>query len=133
MLTPPGNGQSGWTETVPHSFTSHLHGAEPVDILIIDSQGVLYGTTLGGGPGCGPRSPPSRIGPHKRASRNPTDFWALKKGDPVLVQGELRTGEYTDEKKVTRRTVELVAQTILRIDYTELGVAEQGDAAEPEA
>jgi hypothetical protein len=58
---------------------------------------------------------------------------SLKKGDPVLVQGELRTGEYTDEKKVTRQTVELVAQTILRIDYTKLGVAEQGDAAEPEA
>ena len=57
----------------------------------------------------------------------------LKKGDPVLVQGELRTGEYTDEKKVTRQTVELVAQTILRIDYTKIGVAEQGDAAEPEA
>ena len=58
---------------------------------------------------------------------------SLKKGDPVLVQGELRTGEYTDEKKVTRQTVELVAQTILRIDYAKLGVAEQGDAAEPEA
>ncbi len=43
---------------------------------------------------------------------------SLKKGDPILVQGELRTGEYTDEKKVTRQTVEIVAQTILRIDYT---------------
>jgi single-stranded DNA-binding protein len=58
---------------------------------------------------------------------------SLKKGDPVLVQGELRTGEYTDEKKVSRQTVELVAQTILRIDYTRLGVADQGDGAEPEA
>ena len=58
---------------------------------------------------------------------------SLKKGDPVLVQGELRTGEYTDEKKATRQTVEIVAQTILRIDYSKLGVAEQGDAAEPEA
>jgi single-strand DNA-binding protein len=58
---------------------------------------------------------------------------SLKKGDSVLVQGELRTGEYTDEKKATPQTVELVAQTILRIDYTKLGVAEQGDAAEPEA
>jgi hypothetical protein len=45
----------------------------------------------------------------------------------------LRTGEYTDEKKVTRQTVEIVAQTILRIDYTNLGVAVRGDAAEPEA
>lgn len=51
----------------------------------------------------------------------------------MLVQGELRTGEYTDEKKITRQTVELIAQTILRNDYTKLDVAEQGDAAEPEA
>jgi single-stranded DNA-binding protein len=43
------------------------------------------------------------------------------------------TGEYTDEKKVTRQTVEHVAQTILRIDHTKLGVADQGDATEPEA
>jgi single-stranded DNA-binding protein len=57
----------------------------------------------------------------------------LKKGDPILVQGELRTGEYTDEKKVIRQTVEIVAQTIVRIDYTKIGVAEQGNAAEPEA
>jgi single-stranded DNA-binding protein len=48
---------------------------------------------------------------------------SLKKGDPVLVQGELRTGEYTDKKKVTRQRVEIFAQTILRIDYTKLGVA----------
>jgi single-strand DNA-binding protein len=41
---------------------------------------------------------------------------SLKKGDPVLVQGELRTGEFTDEKKVIRQTVEIVVQTILRID-----------------
>jgi hypothetical protein len=33
----------------------------------------------------------------------------------------------------TRQTFEIIAQTILRIDYTKLSVAEQGDAAEPEA
>jgi hypothetical protein len=38
-----------------------------------------------------------------------------------------------DEKKVTRQTVEIVAQTILRIDYSKLGLAELGDGAEPEA
>jgi uncharacterized repeat protein (TIGR03803 family) len=47
----PGNGQSGWIETVPYSFKDHLQGAHPMGTLIIDSQGVLYGTTLGGGPG----------------------------------------------------------------------------------
>ena len=50
-LTPPGNGQSGWTETVPYSFKNHLYGAHPIGTLITDSQGVLYGTTLRGGPG----------------------------------------------------------------------------------
>ena len=55
---------------------------------------------------------------------------SLKKGDPILVQGELRTGEYTDNSNVTRQTVEIVAQTILRIDYSKLAVSEQGDAAE---
>jgi single-strand DNA-binding protein len=34
---------------------------------------------------------------------------SLKKGEPVLVQGELRTGEYTDENKVTGQTFEIVA------------------------
>ena len=58
---------------------------------------------------------------------------SLKKGAPVPVQRELRTGEHTDEKKVTHQTVEIVAQTILCIDYTTLGVAERDDAAEPEA
>lgn len=55
---------------------------------------------------------------------------SLKKGDPILVQGELRTGEYTDDTGITRQTFEIVAQTILRIDYSKLAVAEQGDAAE---
>jgi hypothetical protein len=49
-----------------------------------------------------------------------------------LVQGELRTREYTDEKKVASRTVGIVAQNIFRINYTNLRVTEQGDAAEPE-
>jgi single-strand DNA-binding protein len=56
----------------------------------------------------------------------------LKKGDPVLIQGELRTGEYTDEKNVKRQTIEIVAETILRIDYSKLASAKHGDAYEPE-
>lgn len=35
-------------------------------------------------------------------------------------------------RKNTRQTVEIVAQTIFRIDCTKLRVAEQGNAAEPE-
>ena len=57
----------------------------------------------------------------------------LKQGDPVLVQGELRTGEYVDDKKIKRYTVELVATTIVRIDFTKMAAAEPGDAAEPNA
>ena len=56
----------------------------------------------------------------------------LKKGDPVLVQGHLRTGEYTDEQNIKRTTVEIVADTILRIDYSKLATAENGDEVEPE-
>ena len=56
----------------------------------------------------------------------------LKKGDPVLVQGHLRTGEYTDDQDIKRTTVEIVAETILRIDYSKLSSAENGDEVEPE-
>jgi hypothetical protein len=56
-----------------------------------------------------------------------------KRGEPVLVQGLLHTREYTDEKQLTRQNFEIIAQTILRIDYSKLAEAEQGDAAEPEA
>ncbi|QGM44656.1 choice-of-anchor tandem repeat GloVer-containing protein [Methylocystis heyeri] len=47
-LTPPGFGQTAWTETVIHSFSS-ADGAAPLAGLIFDSQGSLYGTTLRGG------------------------------------------------------------------------------------
>ena len=56
----------------------------------------------------------------------------LKKGDPVLVQGHLRTGEYTDDQNIKRTTVEIVAETILRIDYSKLATAESGDNSDPE-
>jgi len=56
---------------------------------------------------------------------------SLKQGDAVLVQGELRTGEYTDDKNVKRQPVEIVANTILRIDYSKLASTEHGDAYEP--
>ena len=49
----------------------------------------------------------------------------------MLVQGELRTGEYTDDKNVKRQPVEIVANTILRIDYSKLASTEHGDAYEP--
>jgi uncharacterized repeat protein (TIGR03803 family) len=48
-LTPPGNGATVWTESVNHSFTSGIHGFQPVAALIVDSQNNLYGTTQFGG------------------------------------------------------------------------------------
>ena len=46
-MSPNGNG--GWTETVLHSFGNGSDGSSPVDSLIFDASGHLYGTTSGGG------------------------------------------------------------------------------------
>ena len=47
-LTP---GQSGWTETVLYSFANSPDGANPVNGLLMDAAGDLYGTTYAGGSG----------------------------------------------------------------------------------
>ena len=47
-LTP---GQSGWTETVLYSFANSPDGANPVNGLLMDTAGNLYGTTYAGGSG----------------------------------------------------------------------------------
>ena len=47
-LTPPGAGQTSWTESVIHTFEGP-DGASPKDSLIIDASGALLGTTYGGG------------------------------------------------------------------------------------
>jgi uncharacterized repeat protein (TIGR03803 family) len=51
-LTPPAKGQTVWTETVLYSwppFPGVPDGLTPLAGLIFDKQGVLYGTTSGGG------------------------------------------------------------------------------------
>jgi uncharacterized repeat protein (TIGR03803 family) len=48
-LTPPGRGQTAWTETVLYSFTGGSDGAFPAAGLIVDNASNLYGTTVGGG------------------------------------------------------------------------------------
>jgi uncharacterized repeat protein (TIGR03803 family) len=48
-LTPPGRGQTAWTETVLWSFTGGNDGANPPAGLITDESGALYGTTSAGG------------------------------------------------------------------------------------
>jgi hypothetical protein len=47
-MTPPGAPGGPWNETVIHSF-SGSDGAGPQASLAIDKNGVLYGTTIGGG------------------------------------------------------------------------------------
>jgi uncharacterized repeat protein (TIGR03803 family) len=48
-LSPDGSG--GWTETVLYDFTGKADGAWPLDTLIFDGAGNLYGTAEAGGQG----------------------------------------------------------------------------------
>jgi uncharacterized repeat protein (TIGR03803 family) len=49
-LAPPARGHSAWSEAVFHRFTrTSGDGAFPGSALIADTNGVLYGTTSGGG------------------------------------------------------------------------------------
>jgi len=48
MLTPPGNGNTAWTETTIWNFSGGNDGAYP-EPIIADKDGALYGTTQGGG------------------------------------------------------------------------------------
>jgi len=52
-LTPPGPGETAWTETVLHSFRNGDDGNDPLGRLVADTTGpfALYGTTNGGGTG----------------------------------------------------------------------------------
>ncbi|MEJ0045923.1 MAG: choice-of-anchor tandem repeat GloVer-containing protein [Rhodospirillales bacterium] len=48
-LTPPGAGQTAWTESVVYSFAGGSDGYDPWGAVIEDSSGALYGTTTLGG------------------------------------------------------------------------------------
>jgi uncharacterized repeat protein (TIGR03803 family) len=52
-LSPPAAGETQWTETVLYRFSGN-DGAFPSGDLIMDANGVLYGTTeVGGNSACG--------------------------------------------------------------------------------
>jgi len=48
-LSPPGMGQTAWTETILYNFQNTPDGAYPLSNLVFDSLGNLYGTTQQGG------------------------------------------------------------------------------------
>ena len=48
-LSPPKQQGGKWTEKVLHSFKSGKDGASPNGGLVLDSRGIIYGTTYGGG------------------------------------------------------------------------------------
>jgi uncharacterized repeat protein (TIGR03803 family) len=47
MLSPSGGDE--WIETILYSFNGNIDGSGPFSEVIFDSQGNLYGTTIGGG------------------------------------------------------------------------------------
>jgi uncharacterized repeat protein (TIGR03803 family) len=51
-LDPPALPGSAWTETVLYNFTGGQDGSNPVDGVVFDSKGTLYGATVGGGQSC---------------------------------------------------------------------------------
>jgi uncharacterized repeat protein (TIGR03803 family) len=54
-LTPPATPEGAWTETVLYTFAAMEEGAVPQAGVVIGHDGVLYGTTVSGGPDtCGP-------------------------------------------------------------------------------
>jgi uncharacterized repeat protein (TIGR03803 family) len=48
-LTPPGTGQTAWTEQTLHAFQPGTDGALPLAGVAIGAHGILYGTTYSGG------------------------------------------------------------------------------------
>jgi uncharacterized repeat protein (TIGR03803 family) len=52
-LSPPGSGQTGYSESVLYSFTGGTDGSTPAGNLAIGHDGAIYGTATDGGQGFG--------------------------------------------------------------------------------
>jgi hypothetical protein len=51
-LTPPASGKTAWTESVLYNFPGGVAGFNPLNGLVRDSTGALYGASGGGDPIC---------------------------------------------------------------------------------
>jgi uncharacterized repeat protein (TIGR03803 family) len=69
----------GWTETVLHSFGNGTDGTYPVDSLIFDAAGNLYGTTSAGG--SAGRGTVFELSPTAGGNWNETVLYAFGKDD----------------------------------------------------
>jgi uncharacterized repeat protein (TIGR03803 family) len=49
QLTPPVSPDGAWTETIIHAFNASGDGSYPASTLALGTDGILYGTTTGGG------------------------------------------------------------------------------------
>jgi len=103
-LTPPGNGATGWTHNVTHTFSTGLIGCSPSSALIVDSQNNLYGTNYSGGSRSGGlgvgavfKLGPPRYGTHRTATllanfvdnNDDPDTNRYPAGPVILYQGAL--------------------------------------------
>lgn len=48
-LIPPHPGKKDWSEKILHAFTGGKDGANPIATLVVDTNGILYGTAMTGG------------------------------------------------------------------------------------
>jgi uncharacterized repeat protein (TIGR03803 family) len=70
MLSPSGGGE--WTETILYRFNGNIDGSGPFAEVIFDSQGNLYGTTIGGG------NAKCLCGTVFKLTPKPSGAWAIK-------------------------------------------------------
>jgi hypothetical protein len=52
-MTPPGSGETEWTETALYDFPNCSQGCLPAGTMVFDHAGNLYGVASGGKPDCG--------------------------------------------------------------------------------
>ena len=78
---------------------------------------------------------------HKRTDWHDVEVWGprmksagtLKKGTPVQVEGEVKTGSYKDKDGVEHKTWVIKANSLYKIDYSQAGAEEEISDANEDA